>query len=225
MKILAIDTTTKFLCLGAYDNEKIYEYNFDLGKLQSALLLVTIKRVLEALSWKISQIDYFACGVGPGSFTGLRVGLSTIKGLAWSLKKPVLAIPTLDILAKNAEECTAPYIMPVIDAKRKLIYCSIYSKKDKEMKRIVPYMLLCEKDFLKKVRDKSVIFGDALNLYDESFKKNLKNCKFLDKDYWGLLPRHLIALSLERVREKKIDDCFGVKPIYLYPKDCQIKNA
>jgi len=225
MKILAIDTTTKFLCLGLYDNGKTYEYNFDLGKRQSALLLVTIKRALEALSWKITEIDYFACGVGPGSFTGLRVGLSTIKGLAWSIRRPIIALPTLDILAKNAEESAVPYIMPAIDAKRNLIYCSIYSNKNKQLKRVAPYMLLCEKDFLKKAKSKSVIFGDAVNLYHESFTKNLKNCVFLDKDYWALLPRHLIALSLERIREKKIDDSFGIKPIYLYPKDCQIKNG
>lgn len=224
MKILGVDTTTNTLCLAIYDNSKVYEYNLELGKKLSALLMVTIRQAIEALGWKISQVDYFACGVGPGSFTGLRVGMSTIKGLAFSLNKPIVAIPTLDILAQNAAGFDADYIMPAIDAKRGLIYCSIYRPSNKKLKRVSPYMLLSEKEFINKAKNKSIILGDALNLYQESFTKNLKNPLFLDKDYWKLAPRYLIELGLQSIKERKISDCFGIKPIYLYAKECQIKK-
>ena len=132
MKILAIDTTTKYLCLGLYDDGKIYEYNLETGRLLSNLIALTIKRALDAVSWQPADIDYFACGIGPGSFTGTRVGVATIKGMSWPFKKPVLGISTLDILARNVADSNN-YIYPVIDAKRNLIYVSAF--KDRGLKK------------------------------------------------------------------------------------------
>ena len=83
MKILGIDTTTKFLSLGFYADGKVYEYNLEAGSRLSGLLVPTIERALAALGWDIASIDYFACGIGPGSFTGVRVGLATVKGFAY----------------------------------------------------------------------------------------------------------------------------------------------
>ncbi|MCX5706656.1 MAG: tRNA (adenosine(37)-N6)-threonylcarbamoyltransferase complex dimerization subunit type 1 TsaB, partial [Candidatus Omnitrophica bacterium] len=150
MKILAIDTTTKFLCLGIYDGAKTYEYNLEVGPKLSSLLAVTIKRALEALNFDVQAIDYFVCGLGPGSFTGMRVGLSTIKGLAWVTNKPVIGIPTLDILAKNVD-INDRLIIPVIDAKRSLIYCSVYKKQGAKLSRITPYLLITKNELFKKI--------------------------------------------------------------------------
>src|SRR4030042_6175727 len=110
MKILAIDTSTKFLCLGLSDNTKVYEYKLEVSRLLSTLIIQTIKRALDSLGWKVSDIDYFACGLGPGSFTGLRVGLAAIKGMSWALNKHIIGISTLDILAKNAPNSDAEII-------------------------------------------------------------------------------------------------------------------
>ena len=122
MRILGIDTTTRFLCLAFYDGVKIYEYNLEVGRRLSELIGVTLDRVLHALGWEPEDIDYFACGIGPGSFTGMRVGVATVKGLAWGLKKPIAGIPTLDILAQNVRADNNTHIIPVIDAKRSMVY-------------------------------------------------------------------------------------------------------
>ena len=79
MKLLGIDTTTKRLCLGLYVDGKFYEYSLQVGRSLSALLVPAIQRVICAVGLKITDIDYFACGLGPGSFTGMRIGLATIK--------------------------------------------------------------------------------------------------------------------------------------------------
>lgn len=222
MKILGIDTTTKFFCLSVYSSGRIYEYNMELGRLHSKLIMVIIKRVLEALEWDAGDIDYFACGLGPGSFTGIRIGLATVKGFAWSLKKPVLGIGSLDILAMNAQR--NGIIVPAIDAKRGLIYCSIYKNKDGILKRLAPYMLLSRDDFMEKARKGSILFGDAGNLYKEEILKAGKNLTVLDKDYWYPRGRNIIHLALEKIKEKKINNAFDIKPVYLYPKECQIKS-
>jgi len=226
MKILGIDTTTKFLSLGIYNEGKIYGYNLQLGTKLSSLLAKTIQRVLDAVGLEIKNIDYLACGLGPGSFTGVRVGLSTIKAIAFSLNKPVVGISTLDILARNTKSRDG-HIVPIIDARRNLIYCSIYKiKKGSTIIRITPYMLLTIDGFLKKIKNiKQVeILGDAAGLYKETILKNIKNAIILDKDYWYPQAHNIIELAKERIKGKEFDNPFKIKPIYLYPKECQVRN-
>ena len=224
MKILGIDTTTKFLSVGVYDGAKVYAYNLEVGRRLSSLLAKTIKSLLDTLGWQASDIDYFACGLGPGSFTGMRVGVATIKGLAWSLDKPIIGISTLDILARNVKAIGVT-IIPMVDAKRNLIYCSVYKTEGSIQKRITPYLLLTEAQFLKKMSVESIIFGDALPLYKEDILRNIKNVTILDRDYWYPRGHNIIELALERIKQKKLSNSFKIKPIYLYPKECQIKNA
>ena len=225
MKILAVDTSTKFLCLALADNDKAYAYNLDLGRKLSSLLPVTIKRVLESLDWKAGDINYFACGLGPGSFTGLRVGLATIKGLAWALNKPVAGIPTLDLLALNASSFGNRYIVPVIDAKRNLIYSAIYETKGAELKKVTPYMLLAPDELLKKIKPGSLILGDALSLYKDKFMQSQKKLEPKDKDYWYPRALNLIALAKDKIKKGEKLSGYDFKPIYIYPKECQIKEA
>ncbi len=231
MKILAIDTSTRTLCLGAGDGDKVYEYNLELGTKLSELLVPTLKRVVGVLGWKTNEIDYFAAGVGPGSFTGLRVGLSAVKALSWSLNKPVAAVSSLDILARNAGK-TPDFIIPIIDAKRGLFYSAIYRKQGSLLKRITPYMLLgCRETALKvtqkisaKALENSVILGDGLNTWEKGCFALLKGIKILDKDHWRLEARNLIDLAKLAVRDKKLKDAFGLEALYLYPKECQIRH-
>ena len=208
MKILAIDTATGFLALGAFDNGKVYEVNLNLGRSHSVLLMPVIKRVLDALGWASKEIDYFALGLGPGSFTGIRVGVSSIKGLAWSTNKPIVGISTLDILAKNVQ-AEGQTIVPVIDARRSLIYASAYKIRLGQLKRIKPYMLLSKEELFKKIKGECFIFGDAIGAY---------------KDYWYPQGHNIIELALERIKSGKISSAFNIKPIYLFPKECQIRK-
>lgn len=224
MKILGIDTTTKFLTLGIYDNSKLYEYTLETGTKLSVLLVPTIERVLNNLGLRPSQIDYFACGLGPGSFTGMRIGMAAIKGLSYALRKPVIGIPTLDIIALNAG-IENGIIVPIIDAKRNFIYFSAYQVKGGVLKKTAPYQLLKEEELLKKIKDKSVVLGDALTLYKDKILMRVKAAQILDNDYWYPRAHNLISLALEKIKAKDFTDSFKVKPIYLYPKECQVKKG
>lgn len=224
MKILGFDTSSKVLCFGIYDGAKIYTYDLKVGNKLSFLLSTTIKRVLDALGWEFSEIDYFACGLGPGSFTGLRVGLAAIKGFSFALNRPIVGVSSLDILARNIQKEASGPIVPAIDAKRNLIYCSFYKNKGGAQKRTAPYMLLTPEKFLAKVEPNSIVFGDAVSLYKEKIIGRIKGVTILDKDYWYPRAHNLITLAIEKIKEKKISNSFKVKPIYLYPKECQIKQ-
>jgi tRNA threonylcarbamoyl adenosine modification protein YeaZ len=223
MKILGIDTTTKFLCLGLYVDGKYYEYSLETGRSLSAVLVPTIQRVLIAVGLKIADIDYFSCGLGPGSFTGIRIGLATIKGLSIVRNKPVVGVSTLDILAEEAKfENTL--IVPAIDARRGLIYCSSYKREKGGLKRKSKYELLTLEEFLKKFSRKAAVLGDASALYRDQMLSGIKGVTMLDKDYWFPRPRNLINLTLAKIRAKRVSSAEEIKPIYLYPQECQIKK-
>ena len=223
MKILSIDTTTKSLTLGVYNEGIEAEYNLEVGRLLSHLLDKTVERVVDASGAALQEIDYFALGLGPGSFTGMRVGISFVKGLSWANNKPIIGISTLDILAQNIKENGLP-IISAIDAKRNLIYASIYMKKSGQLRKISPYMLLTIDELVKKAPKGSIILGDAISLYKEKLQKDIKGALLLDKELWYPKAHNIIALALQRIKAKKFHSAFNIKPIYLYPKFCQVKQ-
>jgi len=233
MKILGIDTSTRFLCLVVCDGKKIYEYTLESGVRLSTLLVPTIERVLESLGWTAKDIDYFACGLGPGSFTGVRIGMAAIKGLSWALEKPIAGVATLDILAGNitASSISEGFVVPMVDAKRGLTYSAIYKLEKGKTRRISAYMLLSLQECLGKIKGAlsgkkgNVVFlGDGLSLYKEQIPLAIKEAVILDKDYWYPKPRQLLILAREIIEKKKLTDTFKVEPIYLYPKECQIRS-
>lgn len=219
---MGIDTSTKFLCLGFQLGDKLCAYNLEAQRRLCAILAPTIKRVLEAQGLALRDIDYFAAGLGPGSFTGLRVGLAAIKALSLIHKRPVAGIPTLDILAKNAGE-TKRMIVPALDARRGLIYCAFYKNTRGQLMRKSPHMLISLKEFLKRLDPHALVFGDAVGLYRRDISSSLKGVSFLDRDCWYPQAHNLISLALQRIKERKLSSAMTIKPIYLYPKECQIK--
>ena len=224
MKILAIDTTTKFLTLAVYDNGRIAEYNLETGNKLSSLLVPAIKKSLEAFGLRLQDIDYFAAGIGPGSFTGIRLGLSVIKGFSFALGKPLVGIVTLDALAMNAPSGDKR-IITAIDAKRDLVYSAAYRCKKGELSRITPYALLNKRDFYRSIKPSSIILGDILNLYRDEIKNNFSGASFLDRDLWYPKAHNIITLALKKIKQGKSGNNYRISPVYLYPKECQIRKS
>ena len=227
MKIFAIDTTTKYISIGIADGPKVYEYRVELGRKASSLLTVHIKRVLDTLGWKVIDIDYFGCWLGPGSFTGTRIGVAAVKGLAWILQKPVIGICSLDSITENVKfalHTQEANVICVLDAKRDLVYSAGYRYRAGVFKKISRYLLVRPQELVKKIKPGSIIIGDGLTLHKELFMRQVKGVYFLDKDFWYPTGRALVRLCQERIASGKTTDAFKVRPIYLYPKECQIKK-
>ena len=222
MKLLAIDTSTKFLCLGLADKTLLYEYRIESSRRHLSILVPTIKRTLEALGWSAGDLDYFAVGLGPGSFTGLRVGVAAIKGLAFAYKKPIVGLSTLDIIAHNCADREQPLAV-ALDAKRGLIYCGIYKKTKGILRKVSRDSLMTKEEFITKIRNNTIIAGDCLDLHKDFFQQHLNGIEFTDRDYWYPQAHNLLLLALDKIREKRFYSAYDVKPVYLYPKECQIK--
>lgn len=218
MKILAIDTSSKFLSIALGDGkDTIKEENYLLDRRHSSLLIPKIKEMLDGSGLSINKINTFVCGLGPGSFTGLRIGVSAVKGLGLALKKPCIGIASIDAIALNAD---SGMIVPIIDAKRENVYSAIYEKKNGRIIRKTDYLLIKVDKLLKKVKKDAIFLGDGISIYKDKIGRGI----FLEEKYWYPKAGNLIKLALPKIKRTKKCDLAKLEPIYLYPKDCQVKK-
>ena len=134
MKILALDTSTPNFSLAFSADGFLAERNIMLGNLLSEQIVPVVESFLKEKNTSIKEMDGFCVGLGPGSFTGLRIGLAVAKGFALALGKPLIGISSLDILAMNAFEY-GERICVLTDAKREKLYAAIFRKSRGSLKR------------------------------------------------------------------------------------------
>ncbi|MCX7927661.1 MAG: tRNA (adenosine(37)-N6)-threonylcarbamoyltransferase complex dimerization subunit type 1 TsaB [Candidatus Omnitrophica bacterium] len=230
MKILSVDTSTSRLCIGIAEQDREYLYEIEIGRRLSEVLIPTIQRITKSIRLNLKDFDYFCCGRGPGSFTGVRIGMATLKGFSWALKKPLVGVVSLDILANNANN-KARFSVPLIDARRNLLYTAIYKNISGLWKRIGPYLLISQDDLVKNIH-KTIekkffgdiaFFGDGLIFAKDLLQREFPEAQFLDKDYWFMSSYALLKESRQAILGKRIGNTFTVLPLYLYPKECQVR--
>lgn len=138
MKILALDSTENTASVAITEDDKLIASSvINAGRSHSELLLPLIQNLLEYNKLKASDIDLFACSVGPGSFTGVRIGVSTVKGLAFGLNKACVGISTLEGLAYNYIGFNG-IICPCMDARRSQLYNAIFRIQNGVITRLTP---------------------------------------------------------------------------------------
>jgi len=167
LKILGIDTSTKTLSVAICDDDKIICETFINSTLNhSCTLMPTIDDLLKYANLKICDIDLFATTSGPGSFTGIRIGISTVKGFALAMDKPCIAISSLEALAFNLidTDCIA---CPAIDARGDRVYTSLFRLQSKKMTRLTDDNVIFISELEKKLlnTEENIIFlGDGADL-------------------------------------------------------------
>jgi tRNA threonylcarbamoyladenosine biosynthesis protein TsaB len=232
MKILCLDTSSRYLCLGLVNEGRTFEYSLDTGMALSRVLVSTIERALKAADMEPADIGHYAMGLGPGSFTALRIGIAAVKAMAWANRVRIAGIPTLEIIAAHPG-IPEGIIAPVIDAKRSMLYCGWYSKASGRLSRIGAESLLSYDDFilrLKKIKSahskKSIIIGgDGLNVCLHRVKASFPGAILLEKGLWYPQPQPLISLALRSIDARRQIHPFKLEPIYLYPQECQIRTS
>ena len=136
MITLAFDSTAKVASVAVTDGERLLaQYNIDNGLTQSELLLPMAEDMLKALKMSFSDIELLACAVGPGSFTGVRIGTALVKGIAFGRNIPCVSVSTLEELAENLSPLDG-VIVPVMDARRSQVYTAIFLSDGENVKRI-----------------------------------------------------------------------------------------
>jgi tRNA threonylcarbamoyladenosine biosynthesis protein TsaB len=225
MKILAFDTSTANFSLALSLDGSVIEEELQLGTELSDGIVPAIKSFLQKQDISLKDVDGFAVGIGPGSFTGLRIGLSVAKGFSFALKKPLIGISSLDVLAMNGVNY-AQKICCLADAKREKVYAAIYEVRKGRLKRLKPYLLTDIPGLLKQVSGEVWFIGDGINLYRRQIKQGLgKRANFALSGQWFPRAVNLAKLAQARFHSRKFNDIDKLVPIYLYPKECQIRIA
>lgn len=214
MKIFAMDTSSVTATVAVLSDEKLLgEYTVSDKLTHSKTILPMADELLKSLSLTINDIDVFAVCVGPGSFTGLRIGMATVKTFSQVTKKPIVGVSSLDAIAYNFD-CNGDYIIsPIIDSRRDEVYNALYRNGEK----ILFDRPLHIDKLLNELEDQKVIFaGDGVLLHKERIK-SYENSK------WHIAPTHLILPSassvamcaMKKVKNNEFDDPYTLNPVYL----------
>ncbi|ADL41732.1 peptidase M22 glycoprotease [Caldicellulosiruptor obsidiansis OB47] len=210
MKILAIETSGKVASAALLEDCKVIsEVVLNTKLVHSVMLIDLIDQVLKNASVNIAEIDLFAVAVGPGSFTGLRIGVSTIKGFCYATSKPCVGVDTLKALCYNFWACS-DFLMPILDAKSQKVFTGIFRFEDGKLKTYHPTSIVDieeAKELAKKYNP--VLLGEGLDVYDFSqFKLSPKFLQYQKASNVGLL-------AYELAQEGEVISHFDLVPVYL----------
>ena len=177
LRLLAIESSGNVASVAILEQGKIIaEITMNHKKTHSTTLLPMIDQILKMCERTMDDFDGIAATRGPGSFTGLRIGAATVKGLGLALNLPVIPISTLECLAMNVAE-SEYVICPIMDARRNQVYTAAYEEKDGILEEVLTENPMDIKELIQKlsILDKKVIFlGDGVAVYKEIIKNELK---------------------------------------------------
>ena len=219
MKILALDTTGLVASVALVDeNKTIAEFTTNYKKTHSQTIMPMVENLKNMVDLDLSTIDYIACACGPGSFTGLRIGAATAKGLAHGLDIPVIPVPTLDALAYNMFG-TNKLVVPIMDARRNQTYTGLYRFDGNDMQVLRGECAVGIDEIAADInsRGEAVVFlGDGVPV----FKAYLEEQLTVPHSY---APAHLnkqragavAVLGMQYYREGKTESAAEHRPEYL----------
>lgn len=222
-RILCVDTSSFICSISIFENLSLISSNSsEVEKSHSKLIIQLIDQSLKDAKIKINELDAFAVSMGPGSYTGLRIGVSTIKGLCYSLDKPLISINTLEILSKSALNHINNYndffICPMIDARRMEVFTKMLDNDFNEVEKDKA-LILDDKSFNDIGGGKSIyFFGDGSNKFQKII--NNKNFHFIDNIISS--SKHMGELANIKYENNQFENLTTFEPFYI--KDFFIVN-
>ncbi|EHO82900.1 tRNA (adenosine(37)-N6)-threonylcarbamoyltransferase complex dimerization subunit type 1 TsaB [Fusobacterium ulcerans] len=214
MLILAIDTATKIGSVALYEDKTgiIGEINLYVKVNHSNVIMKAVDSLFDLSGYTIKDVDKIAVTTGPGSFTGIRIGVAIAKGLAYSLKKPIIGINELDVLAETGEEREG-LIVPLIDARKERVYYSQYKYENRKLVRKEEYKDGELRDILEKLKGEKVVFiGDGAIVNQELIKEIMGEDNIVFSKA-NSIPRAAMAAQMALHHED--DNIYTLEPFYL----------
>lgn len=230
MKILSIDTSSNLCSIAILEDFTVlYEETIDNGLTHSQKLMPMVETALNSIHLSLADIDLYACSIGPGSFTGIRIGISTIKAFVDVYSKPAIGVSSLETLANSVEEMTAT-VISLLDAKNGNIYGGIF---EKNLATILPLqdLFACTiEEAIAKIHSANleniVFIGDGCVSHQELLEKHFPNAMFanhhqqnaifvgkvamqayIDHKQTPVTPLYLKKSQAERMLEEKKNEC------------------
>ena len=222
MKILSLDSSADVGTVAICDDMRlIAEMTVNTGNTHSESLLPTVEALLKITGTHLSEIDLFACSTGPGSFTGVRIGVATIKGIAYGKNKPCASVSTLEALVQNLKGFNG-IICPVMNARRNQVYNALFECKDSVITRLCPDRAISIEELDSELADKDLpiyLCGDGYNITEKGFERT--KVQFVPYRL-RLASAYGVALCAYDlfINDKTVNDAELV-PVYLRPSQAE----
>ena len=223
MLTLAFDTSFKTVAVSLLQDDTIlYDVVINTGLNHSEMLLPAIEAACRQLKLKIDDIDLFACTLGPGSFTGLRVGVSTMKGLLLATEKPAVGVSSLAALALNVTG-NAALIYSVMDAGRGQVYTACYSYKNKgSLHQVSLETVIDPREIMLDYERDGVLVGEGAIKYRDLFQEKAERVKIAGSQQQYVRASAVGILGREKFFRNELLDPATFVPVYLRAADAKI---
>ena len=176
MKILAIDTASKICSVAILEKDVIIdEINLDNGQTHSENLMPIVAQILSQNHFTLSDLEFISCCTGPGSFTGIRIGIATIKAMAEVAGIPLVGVTSLETLARTDESEKTKIVL--IDARNQQVYCGVFDKQYQKKEEFMADDIQNILPILKKYKN-SIYIGDGAVLHKNLIRSTLVNAEF-----------------------------------------------
>ena len=212
MKLLTIDTATETCGVAlTEDTQLVADFRINKKNVHNERLVSTIQQLLGEVSWQLSDLEGIIFSKGPGSFTGLRIGISVSKGLSFSLGIPIVGVNTLDALAFGAP-AWANEICAVIKAREKEVYFSLYEKSLTSFEICSGYEMIHLEKLPEKLNSKTLVVSNPADLISSAMKKETV---IAPPEYSLLKPLTIAELGFKKFEVNEVENPETVEPFYL----------
>jgi tRNA threonylcarbamoyladenosine biosynthesis protein TsaB len=225
--VLGIDTATRIASVGLVFEGRVLAEETSLAASNHAeTLLPSILRVLELAQRSLAEVQGLGVSIGPGSFTGLRIALGTVKGFAYALKQKVVSVATLEALARTVTDWEGN-ICPVLDARKGEVYTALfYRNRDGQLKRLSADLVVSPREFFFQLEEPCSFLGDGLERYGDLLQERCgPKARLLP--FASHHPRGGVIASMgwERLRRREADDLSALVPRYVRRPDAEFKKG
>lgn len=219
MKLLAIDSSGMVASVAVLSEDKVIgEYTVNNKKTHSQTLLPMIDELMKMTGIQLEEIDAIAVAAGPGSFTGLRIGSATAKGLAFALKKPILSVPTLEAIACNIYG-TNQLLCPIMDARNQQVFTGMYDYQNGSLEVVMDQTVLTVEELCQKINDRNeevMFLGDGVDVYQNLLQEKITtNISFAPAHLRNQRASAVGMVGLRMYRQGKLDTADSHVPEYL----------
>jgi len=222
--ILAIETSGKTGGIALFQNKLLGSISLISFQSYSKILFKTLPYLLELLQIPLEKIDYYAIDIGPGSFTGLRIGFSVLKALNMVHPRPVIGISSLEVLTMNYFKSDVP-LACLIDAYTKEVFFANYKWEEDKLEVLYPPKCIPYEEIPQIIKEKTLFLSENLEKWDKYLEKNLNTFYIKPKIPCDLNPAKLAKLAYLKLKKHSVEfqKAEDILPFYLKASEAERK--
>jgi tRNA threonylcarbamoyladenosine biosynthesis protein TsaB len=225
MKVLSVETSTMLGGAAVIDETAglVGEIKLNVKTTHSERLMSAVDALLRKSDLTLDAIDAFSVAIGPGSFTGLRIGLSTVKGLAYATGKPMVTVPTLDAFALNFRYSSYPVCL-MLDARKSEVYAAVFTWKQDGFEKVFNERSIRPEELLKELHGAVLFAGEGVHLYRDLIRDAMGDRAIMaSADKMVPSPANVAVTGLAKALRNEYTMPAEAAPLYIRKSEAEVK--